>query len=65
MVLPACVADKVHVPAFNIVIVNVDTVQTALVVDDNDTVRPDDAVEAMVNVLADHGRSAGAVKEIV
>ena len=65
MVLPACVADQVHVPAFNMLIVNVDTVQTALVVDDSDTVRPDDAVGATVNVLADHGRSAGAVKEIV
>ena len=65
MVLPAWVADNVQVPAFSMVTVNVDTVHTPVVVDANDTVRPEEADGASVNVEADHGRSAGVANVIV
>ena len=65
MVLPVCVADKVHVPAFSMVMVKVDTVHTGVVVDARDTVRPEDADGVSVNVFADHGRSLGAANVIV
>jgi hypothetical protein len=54
----------VHVPAFTIVTVNDETVQTAVVVEVNETARPDEAVGATVKVLDDHGRSAGVAKVI-
>jgi hypothetical protein len=47
------------------VMVKVDTVHTAVVVDANDTVRPEEADGASVNVEADHGRSAGVANVIV
>jgi hypothetical protein len=46
------------------VTVNDETVQTAVVVELNEMARPDEAVGATVNVLADHARSAGAEKVI-
>jgi hypothetical protein len=64
LVLPACDVDNVHVPAFTMVTVNDETVQTAVVVEVNETARSDEAVGATVKVLADHGRSVGAAKVI-
>jgi hypothetical protein len=63
-VLPDCVVDNVHVPAFTMVTVKDETVQTAVVVEVKETDRPDEAVGATVKVLADHERSAGAAKVI-
>ena len=63
--MPDCAVDNVHVPAFTMVTVNDETVQTAVVVEVNETARSDEAVGATVKVLADHGRSAGVAKVIV
>jgi hypothetical protein len=46
------------------VTVNAETVQTAVVVEVNETARSDEAVGATVKVLADHARSVGAEKVI-
>ena len=62
--LPDCVVDNVHVPAFTMVTVNDETVHTAVVEDVNVTARSDEAVGATMKVLADHGRSVGAAKVI-
>ena len=52
MALPACDAWIVHVPAAIRVTVAVATVQTAVVVEEKLTVRPDDAVALTVNGAA-------------
>ena len=62
--MPDCAVDNVHVPAFTMVTVNDETVQTAVVVEVNETARSDEAVGATVKVLADHARSVGAEKVI-
>ena len=62
--MPDCAVDNVHVPAFTMVTVNDETVQTAVVVEVNETARSDEAVGATVKVLADHARSVGAEKAI-
>jgi hypothetical protein len=46
------------------VTVNDETVQTAVVVEVNETERSDEAIGATVKVLADHARSTGAEKVI-
>ncbi len=62
--VPACVADNVQVPAFTMVMVNVDAVHTAVVEEVSDTVSPDDADGETANVVPDHARSVGAVNDI-
>jgi hypothetical protein len=62
--LPDCAVDNVHVPAFTMVTVNDETVQTAVVVEVNETARSDEAVGATVKVLVDHARSVGVAKVI-
>ena len=62
--MPDCAVDNVHVPAFTMVTVNDETVQTAVVVEVNETERSDEAVGATVKVLADHARSVGVAKMI-
>lgn len=51
-------------PAFSMVTVNEDTVQTPVVLDVIDTERPEVAVGETVKVDADHGRSVGGVNVI-
>ena len=65
LLLPACDAASVHVPAATMATVNEATVQMSLVVLASDTVRPDDDVGATVNVDADQSRSAGVANVIV
>ncbi len=54
-----------QVPTVTMVMSKPATVQTLVEVELSDTESPDDAVGATVKGVADHGRSEGAVNEMV
>ena len=65
MSFPDCAAVNVHVPAFSMVTVSVDTVQTEVVPEVNVMSKPELADGATANALADHERSIGSANVMV
>jgi hypothetical protein len=65
LVLPACVAWMLHVPALTSVTVDVDTVQTGDVVEVKVTVRPEDAVALTGNGAVPNAWSESVPKVMV